>query len=315
MTSPVTLRAPVLLDGSCVARHVTVSPHMCGGSSSIFAQLGDWTWETVAATCGTNVYDAHTADGLPAYLSFYYFHVRGTAEVHPHGLTFGDELTVTSRSFDFGGESVLTLHRLTKAGPALDVLDPVEFYERPRADSLYVQNFNRWISRGRPDSNEALVQSSPPDFRHDHLPVLPERHSPRGIASRARKNGTFHPDGVPGHVAGEELTTEYDLDVVHDFNGVGLLYFASYFSIIDTALLRLWRRLGRTDREFLARRVLDHKLGYFGNADFGARLTIGVRLWHHGDIPGDETADITVREARSGRLLAVCAIHLRRERA
>ncbi|MEV0054252.1 LnmK family bifunctional acyltransferase/decarboxylase [Saccharopolyspora shandongensis] len=291
---------------------MTITPHMCGGSSSIFAQLGDWTWEAVAADCGTNVYDARTADGHPAYLSFYYFHVRGSAERHPHGLTFGDELTVSSRVFDFGGESVLTLHRMSTSD---DEIDPVEFYENPRPDGIYVQNFNRWISRSRPDSNEELVRSAPPDFRHEHLPQLPPQYSPRGIASRARKNGTFHQSGVPGHTLAETFDTTYELDVVHDFNGVGLVYFASYFSIIDTALLRLWRRMGRDDRQFLARRVLDHKLGYFGNADLDSRLRIAIRLWRDDSGGGAEVADVAVREIESGRLLAVAAISLLVEEA
>ena len=283
---------------------------MCGGSSSIFAQLGDWTWEAVAATCGTNVYDARTADGLPAYLSFYYYHVLGSIERHPHGLTFGDELTVTSRVFDFGGESVLTLHRLAPVDVGDELFEPVEFFERPRPDSLYVENFNRWISRSREDSNADLVRSSPPGFHFEHLPSLPKQYSPRGIASRARKNAGFHPGGIPGYFRAEPCFTSYDLALVHDFNGVGLVYFASYFSIIDTGLLRLWRQLGRGDRRFLGRKVLDQKLGYFGNADSSSRLFLAIQLWRHESEAGDEIAEVTVREEGTGRLLAVSAIHL-----
>lgn len=310
MTAPANLRSPVVADDGTVVRRVTITPHMCGGSSSIFAQLGDWTWEAVTAACGANVYDARTPDGHPAYLSFYYYHVSGSDRRHPHGLTFGDELTVTSRVFDFGSESVLTLHRLAPATVSEELFDPDEFFENRRSDSLYVQNFNRWVARSRSDSNAGLMRCSPPDFSCDRVPRLPDRYSPRAIAARARKNASFHPEGVVGYVRAESFSMPYDLDLVHDFNGVGLVYFASYFSIVDTALLRLWRQLGRDDRRFLGRKVLDQKLGYFGNADAGERLWLSVHLWRRKERAGDEIAEVCVREERTGRLLAVSSIHL-----
>jgi probable biosynthetic protein (TIGR04098 family) len=313
VTSAYLLRPPAFLDESCLTRRVMVTPGMCGGSSLIFSQLGDWTWETVGAVSQINVYDARNAEGQPAYLSFYYFHVRGSESIHPHGLTFGDELDVASRVFDFGSESVLTLHRLSRAGDCTEagVLDPVEFYERPREDCLYVQNLNRWISRSKKDSNQDLVEGSPVGFRHEHLPRLPSAYSPRGVCSSARKSGTFYPSDPPGYVPAAPLfTTSYALDVVHDLNGVGLLYFASYFSIIDTALLRLWREIGRDDQQFLRRRVLDHQLGYFGNADIDSTFRITVRLLRHTSILGDEIVDVAIRDQDTGRLLAVAGLRV-----
>lgn len=151
-----------VVDDSSLSRRVVVSPGMCSGGSLIFGRIGDWTWEAVAAACRTNVHAARTAEGRPAYLSFYYYRVRGGKTVHPHGLTFGDELQVSSRVFQFGSRSVLTLHRLAPAelGLADLPLDPVEVYERPHPDCMYVENFNRWISRSRPDSNRGLDRKS-----------------------------------------------------------------------------------------------------------------------------------------------------------
>ncbi len=307
------MRTPSKTGLGGLRRQVTVTPAMCGGSSSIFAQIGDWTWETVAAASRTDVYNARTADGRPSYLSFYFFHVRGSTSIHPHGLTFGDQLEVTSRSFDFGRESVLTLHRLARSDLSRrepEPLDPEEFFTAPRPDCLYVQNFNRWISRSRLGSNEDLDSSSPVGFAHADLPALPERYSPRGTCSRARKNASFSPGGLPGYRMSETFSTDYRLDVVHDFNGVGLVYFASYFSIIDTALVRLWHELGRDDRQFLARRVLEQKVGYFGNVDVGAHLSIAVRLWTRDADARDEAVEVVVREQSTDRLLAVAEIRM-----
>lgn len=297
-----------------LARRVTVSPGMCSGGSLVFSRIGDWTWETVAAACRTNVHAARTADGQPAYLSFYYFRVRGGRIVHPHGLAFGDELRVASGAFQFGSQSVLTLHRLAPAGLDLPAgLDPAEVYEAPHPDCMYVENFNRWISRGRPGTNKGLAEVAPADFRFTHLPRVPNQYSPRALVGQARGTGSFCDPVPPGYAAvGPERTFEYELDTTRDINGAGLVYFASYFSIFDTALLRLWRSLGRSDQQFLQRRVIDQKMGYFGNADPGAALVITVRRWQSAAQPGIEVADMALRDSATGRLLAVTALQTQR---
>ncbi|MET8968086.1 LnmK family bifunctional acyltransferase/decarboxylase [Streptomyces hydrogenans] len=294
-----------------LSRHVVVAPGMCSGGSLVFGRIGDWTWEAVSEACRMNVHAARTADGDPAYLSFYYFHVRGGDVVHPHGLTFGDELRVDSRTFQFGSQSAITLHRLAPAG--LDLpdgpLDPAEVYAHPHPDCLYAENFNRWIARTTAGSNQGLAQVTPPGFTYQDLPVLPNAHSPRSLVGRARATGSFHPDGPPGfHEAGRTETFPYALDVVRDLNGAGLMYFASYFAVFDTMLLRLWRSLGRTDAQFLRRKVLDQKIGYFGNADPGAVFTVTVRRWARTGAPGTEVADMALRDAATGQLIAVTAI-------
>ncbi|HEY4456338.1 MAG TPA: LnmK family bifunctional acyltransferase/decarboxylase [Pseudonocardiaceae bacterium] len=305
--------APALLDDGQLTRTVTVTPGMSGSGALIFGQMGDWTWDAVRSACGTNVYVAHNAEGDPTYLSFYYFHVLGSPGLHPYGLAFGDELEVTSRVFDFGRSSVLTLHRIARAGTELPPgpLEPDEFYQGRHADCIYVENFNRWITRGRKDSNQGLVESTPVGFRHSHLPRLPNAYSPRVACTTARRHGTFHPDGPPGHIAvGPPFVTEYTLDPVRDVNAVGLAYFAAYFSIVDGALLRLWRTLGRSAAQFLRRRVLEHQLGYFGNADLDATLEITVALWRDPATPDVEVADVAVREQHTDRLLAVAEVRV-----
>jgi probable biosynthetic protein (TIGR04098 family) len=297
--------------GSTLSRQVVVSPGMCGAGSLIFGRIGDWTWEAVAAACRTNVHTARTADGDPTYLSFYYYRVRGGNVVHPHGLAFGDELQVTSRVFRFGNQSVLTLHRLAPAslGLADTPLDPAEAYELPHPDCMYAENLNRWISRRDPGSNRAFAEIVPPTFAVADLPRLPHQYSPRTMVGRAREAGGFCVPAPAGFsVAGPDHSFRYALDAARDINGAGLLYFAAYFSIFDTALLRLWRALGRSYEQFLRRWVADQKLGYFGNADPGAVFTITVRRWRNTENPGIEIADMALRDSATDRLLAVMAV-------
>jgi probable biosynthetic protein (TIGR04098 family) len=299
---------------NCLARQVIVTPGMCSGGSLLFSRIGDWTWEAVAAACHTNVHAARTANGQPAYLSFYYFRVRGGKIIHPHCLTFGDELQVTSRVFQFGSQSVLTLHRLAPADLDLaDTLDPAEVYELPHPDCMYVENLNRWISRSRPGTNQGLAEVAPADFRFAHLPRVPNEYSPRTLVGRARGAGSFCVPAPQGYTAaGPEQAFEYELDVTRDINGAGLVYFASYFSIFDKALLRLWRSLGCSDEQFLHRRVIDQKIGYFGNADPGSVFVITVRRWRSRTQPEIEIADMALRDSVTGGLLAVTAIETQR---
>jgi probable biosynthetic protein (TIGR04098 family) len=301
------------IDKSTLSRRVVVSPGMCSGGAAIFGRIGDWTWEAVATTCHTNVHAARTEEGAPAYLSFYYYRVHGGRVVHPHGVTFGDELQVSSRVFKLGSSSVLTLHRLAPAdlGLADTPLDPEEVYETPRPDCMYAENFNRWITRSHPNDNQRLTEVTPPDFVTTDLPRLPTQYSPRTLVGRAREAGGFcAPPPQDFAMVGPEHIVKYALDIARDINGAGLVYFASYFSIFDTALLRLWRTLGRDDRQFLRRRVTDQKVGYFGNADPNAVFTITVRRWCSVRQPDKEIADMALHDSATGKLLAVTAIEL-----
>ncbi|MEO3808342.1 LnmK family bifunctional acyltransferase/decarboxylase [Sphaerisporangium sp. B11E5] len=298
-------------DGSTARRSVLVKPGMCGHNSLFVGNLGDWTWETVSELCGTNAFDATNADGAPTYLSFYYFHIRASRGMHVNGLTFGDRLDVTSRLFDFGSESILTLHEVRPEGSRAGPVDPDAFYRFDDPRCIYVENYNRWITRSRPGSNEDLVKSSPVGFRHDHLPRLPDAYSPRRVYNHARNRLTFL-DGLPaGRVPlAPGFTVDYPVEPSRDLNGVGLLYFASYFSIIDWALLRFWRRLGRDTAAFLDRVVLDHRLCYLGNADADSVLRVSMDAWGTADAPGDEIVNLVIRDRDSGRTLAVSTLHV-----
>lgn len=317
--------APQRLGDSGLYRTELVRPGMCGHNSLFVGQIGDWTWDAVAAVCDTDVLGARSPEGAPTYLSFYYYRVRGSRRFHLRTPGFGDRLQIASRVFGFGSESVLTLHRITRtpaggtpgAAAPTAAVEPDEFYAFGDDGALYVENFNRWVTRSKADSNEQLLRSSPPGFRHEHLPLLPEAYSPRLACHTARTQGTFTPDKPAGSVPlGAELRVEYAVEPSRDLNGAGLLYFASYFSIVDWALLRHWRALGRPDAAFLDRIVLDQRLCYLGNANHDAVLSAGVRAWHRpGDPSGTELLDVVLDDARTGRALAVCTLTTTQEAA
>jgi probable biosynthetic protein (TIGR04098 family) len=297
-----------------VYRRVTVKPAMSGHNSLFVGQIGDWTWDTVRALCKTNVFNAVNANGAPTYLAFYYFHVKGSPAIHCRGLTFGDRIEVVSTPFNFGSESILTLHRIKKEEKDKEAVQPIdleEFYELPKNDCLYVETFNRWIARSREKSNQALLRSSPVDFKHNHLCSLPDRYSPRLVCGYARDHLTFYDPQSPEQVCiVDHFETEYTIDITRDVNAVGLVYFASYFSIIDGALLKLWKHLGRSAHSFLSRVVIDHKLCYLGNADLDSVLRITMKSWRRMSESGHEVHNAVVHDRNTERVIAVSTMHI-----
>ncbi len=295
-------------DGS-FSRTELVTPAMCGHNSLFAGQLGDWAWDAVSAACGVNAYRAHDHDGTPTYLSFYYFRIRAGRRLHPLAVTFGDRLQIVSKVYGYGSESVLTLHRIAyEDGTAAEPIDPESFFKPDDSDFLRVEIFNRWISRATPGTNRGLVRASPVGFRHEHLPVLPEEHSPRRAYGHARAHGTFDPSGATGQR--EWFTVDYPVEPSRDLNGVGLLYFASYFSIVDWGLLRLWRSLGRPDGAFLTRTVLDQRMCYLGNADADSVITVSLAVRPRSSPLEGEVVDAVLRDSELGVVLAVAALHL-----
>jgi probable biosynthetic protein (TIGR04098 family) len=303
-----------VLSKNAIARRTLLKPGMCGHNSLLVGQIGDWTWETVGAVSGTNVFSARDASGAPTYLAFYYYHIRASAGFHLGELTFGDSLRVVSSVFDFGSESILTLHRIERDHVASDDLRPIdveEFFEHQRGDRIYVQNFNRWVARRADDSNEDLRRSSPLNFEHEHLPALPEAYSPRPVYAHARRHGTFLSGEEAAAPAVVSATSEYRVDVTRDVNGVGLMYFAAYFSIVDKGIWGLWQRLGRSRDSFMRRVVLDQKICYLGNANIDATLTQDTTMLRCKVSGKDaEAFNVVIHDRDTRRRLAVATVQL-----
>ncbi len=299
---------------SSLKRREVIKPSMCGHNSLFVGQVGDWTWDAVNELCNTNVFKAENAAGLPTYLSFYYYHIKASENMHLGKLTFGDLIDIDTKLYSFGSESILTLHRVEGVKkddpPDTDPLTLKEFFEEPKDNCIYVENFNRWVTRSKPGSNENLVKSSPADFQVAHLPELPEQYSPRRIYDFARRQMTFLAEETRNSLEKvESFSWDYQIDITRDLNGVGLLYFASYFSIVDKALWQVWSRQGRSNRDYLDRIITDHKLCFMGNANLDARLRLDITLWRGADC---EYIDVVMNDTDSERSIAVATVKVKK---
>lgn len=299
---------------SSVARREIIKPSMCGHNSLFVGQVGDWTWDAVSDLCNTNVFKAENSDGMPTYLSFYYYHIKASENMHLGKLSFGDLLDIKTQLYSFGSESILTLHRFKgvdeQQSADLEELGLEEFFEQPRKDCIYVENFNRWVTRSKPGSNENLLKSSPEGFMVDHLPELPAAYSPRLAYDYARRQLTFLDQGERAVLEKvDSFSWDYKIDVTRDLNGVGLLYFASYFSIIDKAVWEAWQRQGRNQSDYLDRIITDHKICFMGNANLDASIRLDITLWR-GD--SEEYVNVVLNDVASDRVIAVATVQLKR---
>lgn len=299
---------------AAVRRLVTVAPGMCGSLKALAACAGDWTWETVGAVCGLDV-PASDAGGEPSYLAFYYVRITSDS-VQPRRFTFGDRLEVQSQVFEAGPLSVVTVHRIRRVSEldpeSSELFGVEEAFLRPRADCVYVENLNVWLGRGAGGGNVGLVYSPPAGFAQARLPRVPSWYSPRAVCATARYTQVL-PDPATGswEQAGPDVAVEHAVDLVDDVNGVGLLYFASFFSIAERVQLRHWRSLGRSSSSFLDRRVENFRICYLGNADLDSTLSLRLRTTRHPFDLTREKSDPLIRDVSTDRVVAVVSSRYR----
>jgi probable biosynthetic protein (TIGR04098 family) len=218
-----------------------------------------------------------------------------------------------SKVLSSGGDSVLTLHQVRRGGAvppggaAGGTAGVVAYFFRHDAlECIHVENYNRWIQRSGHDTNHGLRRATPLGFQVDHLDRVTDEHTPRRRLAEVRKTASLRTAGEP--VPRARLALTYQVDPSRDLNGAGLLYFASYFSIVDWAVLRMWRALGRPSGSFLRRRVLDRQLCFFANAD--ADDVIDIEVTTYRDVDGSDLMDVTLRH-QDGGLLAVARQRIR----
>ncbi|WP_433493551.1 LnmK family bifunctional acyltransferase/decarboxylase [Micromonospora sp. CA-248089] len=310
---PALVRRP----GDWLERVELITPAMCGPNSLFIGQLGDWTWDAVGAACHIDPYSAVDPEGNPVYLSFAYFRVKACSDLSVEQLTFGDRLRVRSKVLSCGGDSLLTVHQVSRyhgdAGTEAaygDGLAMDGFFRYDSPGCVHVETFNRWIQRSGDGTNHGLRRATPIGFQSHHLDPIADEHTPRRVVSMARRAAGFRAEGEPPPEAG--LTLTYQVSASRDLNGVGLLYFASYFSIVDWAVLTLWRSLGRSSDSFLRRRVPDRQVCLFANANADDVLDVAVTTFP--DAGGEDVVDVTVRR-QDGSLLAVARQRITQNRA
>jgi probable biosynthetic protein (TIGR04098 family) len=299
-----------------VRRHFVLSPGLCGHNSLLVGHVGDWTWDAAARFCGASPYAAQTPDGAPTYLSFCYYQIRAVGGAHLRTYTIGDAVEAQTRAFACGRNALHTLHRIRPCATAAEMAAPSlelsELHEPPGSEpALYFETYNRWVARSDGDSNERLIKAAPAGFSTLHLSETPAGWQPRNFFQPAIEAGTFRANALRAGLARDTATFSwrYDVNPARDINGVGLLYFAAYFSIVDDALLHVWSMLGGSTNGFIERQVTRQSIVFLANADSTAQLDARCTLQR---IQQDELAfDVVLQRRHDQTTIAICTVWLK----
>lgn len=231
---------------------------------------GDRHWQALAALLGRAPADWADAAGRPVYAAFGALRWQAAGDGRAAAaLADGDRLVVTSRCGLLDRTQAWSTHGLATPRGPVGRLSMLSCFVSRRGDG------NRTIGR------VALA------------PDAPAAAPPAELAAwRAALR-----EAVPADADAPALAEAgFDPCPRSDFNGAGLLYFASYGSFVDRALWG-WRRLPPDAR------VLERTLVFRGNLEPGEALR--VRLL--GDTPGaagTRRLALALHAGGDGRLLA-----------
>lgn len=177
--------------------------------------------------------------------------------------------------------------------------------------TLCLEMTTKFVARSSEGANE-LVQTT---VRPDKPSNAPELDAPPAITLRHRTLRGDTPDTweieTGSLVKGESVvgTDRYDPSPYTDYNGAGLLYFASYPTISDTLERRIVHRekLSPVDGDWAAvAGTVEREVYYFGNLDLG-RSIAGTLVSFRADTSGVSVrafTHMTLHEAETGRRLA-----------
>ena len=199
---------------------------------------GDRHWQALARLCGRAPQDWRDVHGQRVYAAFAYLRLGGARLAQA---CEGEVLQVRSEAHAIGRSQAWSRHQLGVGGARLGCLDLLSVFVG-RADGFS----NRSVRRV--------------ELRNEDTPPPP---AAAALLARAKL--------LRGAVAQQPAMATVDVLPCprNDFNGAGLLYFASFTALADRALWQ-WGRLTRQEA------VLERECAFLGNLDPGTALRIGL---------------------------------------
>lgn len=201
---------------------------------------GDRHWDALARLCGRAPQHWLDADGRRVYAAFAYLRL---SQARLWQAAEGDTLHIASATAAIGRAQAWSCHRLARGGQPIGQLDLL---------SVFV---------GRQDRSNRSVRRV--DLRSDDTPPSADAETVLARA-KALRAGALH-----AGAAVDAPTCVVRPCPRGDFNGAGLLYFASFTAMADRALWH-WGQLSQHDA------VLERECAFLGNTDPGAPLSLAL---------------------------------------
>jgi probable biosynthetic protein (TIGR04098 family) len=266
-------------------------PHLNAGGLSegwLFRHAGDQLWQALGARWGAPTSDLRSESGGRLYPTF--LAVRATYRAPLSAVSEDDRLanhvalTWAARGYNHGFVT-LTGERNRLRFEMLTMLAA-----RSPAGELRA---------AQPSARSARTTT---DLGPDGAPALV-------ALAKAARNGARHDDAFAGEALARPVASmgnvRYEPSPYTDFNGAGLLYFASFVSIADTAERVLCRASSGAPRAdwAVATSTLRRDVFYYGNIQLGDAVSTHLLAIEWGPADTVKTHLRIVRE-RDGRKLA-----------
>lgn len=233
---------------------------------------GDRHWDALASFCGRAPQHWLDADGRRVYAAFAYLRL---SQARLWQAAEGDTLHVSSTTAAIGRAQAWSCHRLARRGQPIGRLDML---------SVFV---------GRQDGSNRSVRRV--DLRSDDTAPCAEAEA---LLARAK---ALRVTALHAGAAADAPTRVVRPCPRSDFNGAGLLYFASFTAMADRALWD-WTLLSQHDA------VIDRECVFLGNTDPGAQLA--VTLVDRRDEPQARLCTVRITCTSSNRHLALMRLRV-----
>jgi probable biosynthetic protein (TIGR04098 family) len=228
--------------------------------SSLFKHLGHHRWEQVQEKGRVLTSDIRDDAGSRLYATFFFLELHfspGKPLSH-----YGENCRIEFNSDLFHYQKAYLDGRYTMAD------DPEQWL---RASNVFI-----YQERGP----SKLSLSTPETMDFSDIPELDAAPDALGLCRESRLRGSFFErerDDRDLYDGDREFS--YQIDADRDLNGAGLVYFANFLSVLDSAERHVLSNLpDAVPAEILdARSPYRRRIGYFGNAQSTDRLYVGLR--------------------------------------
>lgn len=153
-----------------------------------------------------------------------------------------------------------------------------------------------------PGAGNQLKLAQPANADCRSLPPLPPEESPLQITRAASVSGRLDIIAPGWTEAGRSIESTYAIDPDRDTNAAGLVYFATYVAVIESAERSAVTALGCPAHQ---RQLLRRRMAYFGNAGLSEHVAIAVSSFRAGDQPDRIGLRCRVTRLSDGKLICL----------
>jgi virginiamycin A acetyltransferase len=233
----------------------------------LFKELGDLHWSVL--TRGLQTPSAAVADSEGARLYATFTRIRLSADQPLTNISENDSLALDLDMERFGAGMFFSTARLEGATGS--------------AEARIMTSFSKF---GEAGSNTSLLKGQPVIPDNCEIPALP------ALPDFAQEYRAQRAAELPAAI----YETEYDILPPHDINGVGLLYFAAYPTIIDLCAARKYG-----PRLFADFSTTFRDIGYYANS--GPQETLVFRIHREEVDDGKIAYDATLSRKSDGKTM------------